>query len=220
MMGSDMRWMGGSGVTLSRPAGRRRRAGRAAGPPVILVVGDSLSAEYGLKRGSGWVALLEQRLAKEKIAGAGGQRQHQRRHHLRRAFAPARAAAAAPAHARDPRTGGNDACAACRVDGGGGGEGAMTDEKPVADDGRRPQGGRPRAAGGACRSRRTTAADYAKRFADLYAKVAKQHQAALVPFLLEAIADGPDPLKLFPGPNASHPKEEAQPRMLENVWPN
>jgi acyl-CoA thioesterase I len=29
----------------------------------ILVVGDSLSAEYGLKRGSGWVALLESRLA-------------------------------------------------------------------------------------------------------------------------------------------------------------
>jgi acyl-CoA thioesterase I len=29
----------------------------------ILVVGDSLSAEYGLKRGTGWVALLENRLA-------------------------------------------------------------------------------------------------------------------------------------------------------------
>ena len=40
----------------------------AAATPVILVVGDSLSAEYGLKRGSGWVALLEQRLAQEKIA--------------------------------------------------------------------------------------------------------------------------------------------------------
>src|SRR5512145_3301732 len=26
--------------------------------PVVLVVGDSLSAEYGLKRGTGWVALL------------------------------------------------------------------------------------------------------------------------------------------------------------------
>jgi acyl-CoA thioesterase I len=32
----------------------------------VLVVGDSLSAEYGLKRGSGWVQiLLEQRLIKE-----------------------------------------------------------------------------------------------------------------------------------------------------------
>jgi acyl-CoA thioesterase-1 len=36
--------------------------------PLILVVGDSLSAEYGLARGTGWVALLEQRLAREKIA--------------------------------------------------------------------------------------------------------------------------------------------------------
>ena len=30
----------------------------AAGATTILVVGDSLSAEYGLQRGSGWVALL------------------------------------------------------------------------------------------------------------------------------------------------------------------
>src|ERR1700712_440003 len=41
---------------------------RAAAAPVVLVVGDSLSAEYGLKRGSGWVALLQQRLAQQKIA--------------------------------------------------------------------------------------------------------------------------------------------------------
>ena len=33
--------------------------------PVILVMGDSLSAEYGLPRGSGWVSLLQQQLAKE-----------------------------------------------------------------------------------------------------------------------------------------------------------
>lgn len=32
---------------------------------VILVVGDSLSAEYGLPRGTGWVSLLQQQLAKE-----------------------------------------------------------------------------------------------------------------------------------------------------------
>ncbi len=34
---------------------------------MILIVGDSLSAEYGLRRGSGWVALLEQRLARDGI---------------------------------------------------------------------------------------------------------------------------------------------------------
>jgi acyl-CoA thioesterase-1 len=34
--------------------------------PVVLVLGDSLSAEYGLPRGTGWVRLLEDQLAKDK----------------------------------------------------------------------------------------------------------------------------------------------------------
>ena len=33
----------------------------------ILVVGDSISAEYGLARGAGWVALLEKQIAADKI---------------------------------------------------------------------------------------------------------------------------------------------------------
>src|SRR5439155_11535525 len=33
----------------------------------VLVLGDSLSAEYGLARGTGWVALLEQRLQAKNI---------------------------------------------------------------------------------------------------------------------------------------------------------
>ena len=36
-------------------------------PKTVLVLGDSLSAEYGLSRGSGWVALLEQKLKTEKL---------------------------------------------------------------------------------------------------------------------------------------------------------
>jgi acyl-CoA thioesterase I len=45
------------------PAFSKTAAKTSAQPVRILVVGDSLSAEYGLKRGSGWVALLENRLA-------------------------------------------------------------------------------------------------------------------------------------------------------------
>ena len=60
--------------------------------------------------------------------------------------------------------------------------------------------------------------DYARRFSELFANVARRHQAALVPFLLEGIADAPDPLRLFQA-DRIHPKEEAQPRMLDNVWP-
>ncbi len=36
--------------------------GAFAGPPTILVLGDSLSAAYGLRTDEGWVALLERRL--------------------------------------------------------------------------------------------------------------------------------------------------------------
>ena len=46
----------------------REATAATTAPAVIVVVGDSLSAEYGLARGSGWVALLDQRLAKEKVA--------------------------------------------------------------------------------------------------------------------------------------------------------
>ncbi|MCW9021386.1 MAG: GDSL-type esterase/lipase family protein, partial [Sedimenticola sp.] len=36
-----------------------------ADKPVILVLGDSLSAAYGIERSQGWVALLENRLVEE-----------------------------------------------------------------------------------------------------------------------------------------------------------
>ncbi|MCZ8077012.1 MAG: arylesterase, partial [Paucibacter sp.] len=39
----------------------------AASERKLLVLGDSLSAEYGLARGQGWVALLEQKLAGHKL---------------------------------------------------------------------------------------------------------------------------------------------------------
>ncbi|WP_397389650.1 arylesterase [Polynucleobacter sp.] len=34
--------------------------------PVVLMLGDSLSAEYGLPRGTGWVTLLQEQLAKDQ----------------------------------------------------------------------------------------------------------------------------------------------------------
>ena len=36
-------------------------------PKTVLVLGDSLSAEYGLARGTGWVALLEKRLQEKRM---------------------------------------------------------------------------------------------------------------------------------------------------------
>jgi len=60
--------------------------------------------------------------------------------------------------------------------------------------------------------------DYGLRFADMYVEVAKATHAALVPFMLKGIPDTPDSLKWFQA-DRIHPKEEAHPLILANVWP-
>jgi acyl-CoA thioesterase-1 len=48
--------------------------------------------------------------------------------------------------------------------------------------------------------------------------VAKSESTALVPFLLAGVADGPDADAMFQA-DRIHPKADAHPRMLANVWP-
>ena len=181
----------------------------AAGTPVVLVVGDSLSAEYGLKRGTGWVALLEKRLAQEKVAAkvvnasisgdttSGGRsrlaallKQHQPSHVI-------------------IELGGNDALRGLPL--------AMTrDNLQAMARAAKAAGAKVMLVG--MQVPPNYGSDYANRFSGLFTKVARQHKAALVPFLLAGVADGPDPTKLFQG-DRIHPREEAQPQMLDNVWP-
>ena len=210
MMGSDMRlgtWRRRDFIAAAVVAAGG--GAFAAGSPVILVVGDSLSAEYGLKRGTGWVPLLEQRLAQEKIAAnvvnasisgdttSGG-----------RSRLPALLQQHKPTHVVI-ELGSNDALRGLPL--------ALTDENlSQMVDLARKAGARVLLVGMQVPPNYGSA--YAKQFSDVFEKVAKRHQAALVPFLLEGIADGPDPLKLFQA-DRIHPKEEAQPRMLDNVWP-
>jgi len=61
-------------------------------------------------------------------------------------------------------------------------------------------------------------ADHARRFAQTFEQVARAEKAGLVPFLLQGVADGTDPLALFQA-DRIHPNEKAQPTMLDNVWP-
>ena len=51
----------------SAHAAEAQAAQAAQAKPSIVVLGDSLSAEYGLPRDTGWVNLLRQRLAKERF---------------------------------------------------------------------------------------------------------------------------------------------------------
>ena len=61
-------------------------------------------------------------------------------------------------------------------------------------------------------------ADYSRRFQAVFAQVAKARQTALVPFLLKGVADGPNATALFQN-DRIHPRAEAHPAMLDNVWP-
>ena len=181
----------------------------AAGAPVILVVGDSLSAEYGLKRGTGWVPLLERRLASEKIAArvvnasisgdttSGG-----------RSRLPALLQQHKPSLVV-LELGANDALRGLPL--------AMTDQNlSTMADLARKSGARVLVVG--MQVPPNYGSDYAQRFSGLFEQVAKRHQAGLVPFLLAGIADAPDPLQWFQS-DRIHPRAEAQPRMLDNVWP-
>jgi acyl-CoA thioesterase-1 len=63
MLANLKKWTVGAAAALVLAA-----SGSAySAPKTILVVGDSLSAEYGLTRGSGWVALLDQKLKAERL---------------------------------------------------------------------------------------------------------------------------------------------------------
>jgi acyl-CoA thioesterase-1 len=60
--------------------------------------------------------------------------------------------------------------------------------------------------------------DYSQKFAMMYNAAAKSTGASLVPFMLKGIADAPDSLRWFQA-DRIHPKEEAHPLILANVWP-
>jgi acyl-CoA thioesterase I len=181
----------------------------AAAPAVILVVGDSLSAEYGLKRGTGWVPLLEQRLAAEKLAArvvnasisgdttSGG-----------RSRLPALLAQHQPTHVVI-ELGANDALRGLPLAG-------TEDNLVQMTQSAQKIGARVLLVG--MQLPPNYGSDYANRFAGLFEKVAKQTKAAFVPFLLKGVADVADARALFQS-DGIHPREAAQPRMLDNVWP-
>jgi len=56
--------------------------------------------------------------------------------------------------------------------------------------------------------------DYAREFSELYADLARKHKVALVPFLLEGLADRPEMFQA----DQLHPTALAQAHILEIVW--
>jgi acyl-CoA thioesterase-1 len=178
-------------------------------PPVILIVGDSLSAEYGLRRGDGWVHLLNERLAEQKIAAtvinasisgdttAGG-----------RARLPGLLARHQPTHVV-LELGANDALRGLPL-------AATEDNLLQMTQAAQAAGAQVLLIG--LQVPPNYGGDYTRRFEAIFGKVAGATQSALVPFLLKGVADGPDAQTLFQA-DRIHPTAAAQPRMLDNVWP-
>ena len=176
---------------------------------VILVLGDSLSAEYGLKRGEGWVALLDKKLLDEKVrvkvvnASISGDTTSGGRSRL-----PALLAQHKPTLVVI-ELGGNDALRGLPMN--------MTqDNLSTLTTASQKAGAKVLLLGMQLPPNYGT--DYSKKFFATYGAVAKEHKTALVPFFLLGVADHEDPLKMFQA-DRIHPKAEAHPIMLANVWP-
>lgn len=185
------------------------KAQPARGSRTLLVVGDSLSAEYGLQRGSGWVALLAARIAREKLpwtvvnASISGDTTSGGRSRLAPLLAQHKPAVVII------ELGGNDALRGLPL--------AMTqDNLGAMARAVKGAGAKPLLVGMA------VPPNYGRKYGDdffaLFGQVAKAEGAALVPFLLHGVADVPDSDTLFQA-DRIHPKAEAHPRMLDNVWP-
>lgn len=170
----------------------------------VLVLGDSLSAEYGLPRGSGWVALLEQRLHAQHMdinitnASISGE-------------TTSGGSARLPALLKQRpdiviiELGANDALRGLQLKATESNLRAMilTAQKASAKVlliGMRipPNYGR----------------DYTEKFFGMYPTLAKQTNVTLVPFLLDGIAEKP---QLFQA-DRIHPTAQAHPIILNNVW--
>jgi acyl-CoA thioesterase I len=174
----------------------------------LLIVGDSLSAEYGIARGSGWVALLEKRLARDKLAwqvvnaSISGETTSGGRSRMAALLAQHQPAVVVI------ELGGNDALRGLPL--------AMTQANLQAmTQAAKAAGAQVLIVGIAVPPNYGRA--YGEQFIALFGQVAKAEKTALTPFLLAGIADVPDAEDNFQA-DRIHPKAQAQPRMLDNVW--
>jgi acyl-CoA thioesterase-1 len=174
--------------------------------PTILIVGDSISAGYGIQRDTGWVNLLRERMAALDIAG-------------RVVNASISGDTTAAALARLPQTlalhqpcvvvlelGGNDALRGYPID-------------TIAANLRELVGTAQRSGAAVLLLGMAIPPNYGARytraFSAMYASVATDTDAALVPFLLDGVATDAALMQS----DGIHPTAAAQPRLLDNVWP-
>ena len=175
----------------------------------ILVVGDSISAEYGLPRGSGWVALLQQRLdaagKKYRVVNVSisGDTTSSGRSRLSPLLDKHRPQVVIV------ELGANDALRGLPLQ--------QTRDNLAAMAAMARQAGAKVLLLG-MQVPPNYGSQYTADFAKVFMDVSQAQKTTLVPFLLKGIADGADSQRWFQ-PDRIHPNAQAQGRILENVWP-
>ncbi|WP_297528277.1 arylesterase [Thiohalobacter sp.] len=167
----------------------------------LLVLGDSLSAAYGLPEAAGWVALLAGRLPGDRVVNASVSGE-----------TTAGGLARLPALLEQWRPdwvllelGGNDGLRGLPP--------AHTRNNLARMiELSRAAGAKVLLIG--IRLPPNYGQAYVQAFERIYPELAESHEVPLVPFLLEGVATRPELMQ----PDGIHPRAEAQPLMLENVW--
>lgn len=203
-----------AGAALVAIAGPAAAAGSPANAPAdrpaiatVLVVGDSLSAEYGIRRGSGWVALLAERLARHQppyqVANASisGDTTSGGVNRLAPLLAQHRPAVVIL------ELGANDALRGLPL--------TMT-QRNLETMARQARAAGAKVLVVGMQIPPNYGRGYAQRFSDVFVTVARQEGAALVPFFMEGLAADRANFQ----PDGLHPNEAAQARLFDNVWPH
>ena len=183
-------------------------AGRAAtvAPGTIVVLGDSLSAGYGIRLEQGWVALLQGRLKSEGYeyrvinASVSGETTGGALARLPRALAQHRPAIVIV------ELGANDGLRGLPI------AEVRANFESIIDLAQRAGAGIVLIG---MRVPPNYGPAYTRAFHDLYGELAREHRLALVPFLLADVALQ-DSLMQEDG---LHPNAAGQPKLLEQVWP-
>lgn len=173
--------------------------------PVILVLGDSLSAEYGLPRGTGWVSLLEEQLAKDKSpwtvlnASISGETSSGGLTRLPKLLSQKKPGIVLI------ELGANDALRGLPV---------SDTEKNLSKmiQMSKKSGAKVLLCGIQIPS--NYGQTYTTQFKKLYPQLAKQEQIELLPFFLEGVATKPE----FFQADRLHPNVQAQSIIFKNVW--
>ncbi|MBD1553810.1 arylesterase [Pseudomonas typographi] len=192
-------WNGVAGVLLLAMA-----QGAAAG--TVLILGDSISAGFGLDTSAGWVALLQRRLAQQgegdtvvnaSVTGDTSANAQARLPALLTQYKPKLVVL---------ELGGNDGLR---------GQPPMQLQQNLAQmiDASRAVGAKVLLLG--MRLPPNYGARYTQAFAQVYGNLAQDKQVAWVPFMLEGVGGTPALMQA----DGIHPNQSAQGRLLDNVWP-